>query len=349
MKIDDQNIAVRDVVCGPTSTAIIMSNNTAFTFGKNQNGQLGHGHRNDVLTPTLLNTPDSSPLHHDQISKIKLGANFSAIVDTNGDLYTCGYNGITLSEGIGCLGQGYVPEDYLDSPKLVESLVEDGCTVDQVSLGNAHMVVLTTEGEVLTCGSSQWGRVGNLDTEDQLYLEPVEMLESEKDICQIESGKDFSMALTKADGIIYSWGKNEKGQCGTGSGLSVEMYAMEPMPVPVEGMLEGRKVVKISAGQAHAAALTDKGELFVWGMGVHHQPDLITDLVHTNIVDVQCGNDCTFAIDDEGKLYAFGNTKTGVLGLGKQTKALTPTLVDGLVDKKVSLLSAGWNHVACLI
>lgn len=348
--IDNETVVVKDINCGPNATAVILSNNTAFTFGKNGNGQLGHSHRNDVLIPTMLNPPDSSPLQHDQISKIKIGSNFTAIVDMNGDLYTCGYNGSTLSEGIGCLGQGYFPEEYLDSPKLVESLVEDGCFVNQVEVGNSHMVVLTTEGEVLTCGSAQWGRIGNLESDDQLFLEPVEMLGSGTDVCQIETGRDFSMALTKKEGVVFTWGKNEKGQCGTGSGLSVEMYAMEPMPVPVEGMLEGRKVVKISAGDSHAAALTDKGELFVWGMGIHHQPDLVVDLAHANIVDVKCGKNVTFALDKDGKVYVIGNAKkTGVLGLGsKQTKSVTPTLLDGLTDKKISFLDVGWNHVACL-
>lgn len=301
-----------------------------------------------MLVPTLLNPPDSTPLHHDQISKIKLGTNFTAIIDTNGDLYTCGYNGSTLAEGIGCLGHGYFPEEYLNTPKLVDSLVEDGCSVDQVAVGNYHMVVLTTEGEVLTSGSAQWGRVGNLDTGDQLFLEPVEMLVSETDVCQIEAGESFSLALTKNDGIIFSWGENKKGQCGTGSGLSVEMYAMEPMPVPIEGMLEGRKVVKMSAGKSHAAALTENGEVFVWGMDIVHQPELVTDLAHANIVDVQCGHGYTMALDDEGKIYTLGKSKAGVLGIEKQTKTVTPTLIDAFLDKKVTKMFAGWNHAACL-
>ena len=346
---DNQNVSIRDVICGPTATAIILSNNTAFTFGSNWNGQLGHGHRNDVLIPTLLN-PDSdvTQLRHDQISTIKLSKNFTAIVDTNGDLYTCGFNGTKISEGIGCLGHGFLPEEIVDSPTLVESLVEDGCSVDQIAVGNSHMVVLTTEGEVLTCGSSQWGRIGNLDADDQVYLEPVELLVSETDICQIDSGRDFSLAL-KSDGVVFAWGKNEKGQCGTGSGLSVEMYAMEPMPVPIEGMLEGRHVVKISAGHSHAAAITDKGELFVWGMNIHHQPELVTELVQKKIVDVKCGRDYTIAIDDDGKIYSYGKkTSKGVLGLEKQNKALTYTMIDGLMDKKATLVSAGWESVACL-
>ena len=73
---DNQNVSIRDVICGPTATAIILSNNTAFTFGSNWNGQLGHGHRNDVLIPTLLNPDsDTTQLRHDQIATIKLSKN----------------------------------------------------------------------------------------------------------------------------------------------------------------------------------------------------------------------------------------------------------------------------------
>lgn len=344
----DASISIQDVVCGPTATAIITSENTAYMFGGNKCGQLGQGHQNDVLIPTLLSPPDSTPLHSNQIDKITLGQNMSAIMDTSGELYTMGYNGSTMKEGVGCLGHGYFPEEYLTNPTLVKSLVEDGCKAQQVVVGNDHMTVLTDEGEVLVAGSGGYGRCGNLDPLDQLFLEPVELLESESDICQIAGGKDFSLALTKKDGIIFAWGRNHKGQCGTGSGLSVEMYAMEAMPVPIEGMLEGRKVVKIAAGYSHAVALTEQGELFVWGMGTIHQPELVTALGGTKVKDFVCGQDYTIIVDEQGQLRSLGKGKTGVLGLASEKFAAEPTLVEGLIGKKVVKLSAGWKHVACL-
>mmetsp|Transcript_302 Transcript_302/g.501 ORF Transcript_302/g.501 Transcript_302/m.501 type:complete len:456 (-) Transcript_302:36-1403(-) len=344
----NESISIRDVVCGPTATAIITSENTTFMVGENKCGQLGQGHKNDVLIPTLLSPPDSTPLHYNEIDNIVLGQNMSAIIDKNGELYTMGYNGSTMKEGVGCLGHGYFPEEYLTIPTLVKSLVEDGCKAQQVVVGNEHMTVLTDEGEVLVAGSGGYGRCGNLDPVDQLFLEPVELLESESDICQIAGGKDFSLALTKKDGIIFAWGRNHKGQCGTGSGLSVEMYAMEAMPVPIEGMLEGRKVVKIAAGYSHAVALTENGELFIWGMGTIHQPELVTALGDTKVKDFVCGQDYTIIVDEQGQLRSFGRGKTGVLGLASEKFAAEPTLVEGMIGKKVVKLSAGWKHVACL-
>jgi len=346
--IDNKSTSVKNVHCGPTGTAVILSNNTCYTFGSNENGQLGHGHKKDVLVPTLLSLPDTSPLHHNEISQFVLGSKFSAIIDTNGDLYTFGYNGSIMGDGVGCLGQGYCKEEYVYTPTLVNSLVEDGCYASQVAIGNVHMTVLTTEGEVLTCGAGAYGRCGNLDPIDQLFLEPVELLVAHKDIVQIEGGVDFTIALTESDGIIYAWGRNHKGQCGTGSGLAVDIYAMEPMPMPIEGLLEGRKVTKIAAGNSHAAAITDKGELFTWGMGQTFQPEHISTLGHTKVVDIACGNDYTLAVGEDGKLYSFGKGKTGVLGLANEKTVWQPQLVEGMLGKKIVKVSAGYSHVACL-
>lgn len=347
--IDNKSVTVQSMHCGPTGTAVIFSDNTCCTFGQNESGQLGHGHNNAVLTPTFITPPDSTPLHSNEISQIALGANFSAIIDTHGDLYTCGHNGSTMQTGVGCLGHGYFQQEYLYTPTIVQSLVKDACYASQVAVGNFHMTVLTTEGEVLTCGAGAYGRCGNLDPVDQLFLEPVEMLAAEKDIVQISGGKDFTLALTGGDGIIFAWGRNHRGQCGTGSGLGVDMYAMEPMPMPIEGPLEGRKVVKIATGQSHAAAITDKGELFTWGMGQTFQPELITALGHTKVVDVACGHDYTIAVGQDGQTYSFGKGKTGVLGLASETSAPQPKVVEGLSGNEVVKISAGWTHAAVLV
>uniref|UniRef100_A0A7S2MGG3 RCC1-like domain-containing protein n=1 Tax=Helicotheca tamesis TaxID=374047 RepID=A0A7S2MGG3_9STRA len=342
---DGSPVTIAQIECGPTGTATILSDGRCFTYGSNKNGELGHGNKKDVLVPTELSVPESCPLSQSGVSTIKLGNNFSAIIDTNGDLYTFGFGGSTFSGGIGYLGHGD-GESYT-SPKLVESLVEDGCYADQVTVGESHMAVLTTEGEVLTCGAGSYGRLGNLETTDQLYLEPVDMLTSE-DIMQISGGSAFTLALSK-DGTIHGWGQNNKGQLGVGLGLGVDIYAMEALPRPIEAQLEGRRVVKVAAGHSHAAAVTDRGELFIWGSSVHWEPELMSNLLHTKIVDVVCGQNYTIALAKDGKMYSFGNGKTGVLGQASKSNFPNPTLVEGLADEVVVSMSAGWSHVACLV
>jgi alpha-tubulin suppressor-like RCC1 family protein len=73
-------------------------------------------------------------------------------------------------------------------------------------------------------------------------------------------------------------------QLGTGFGMAVDMYAMANFPTTVESdEFMGRKVVMIAAGDDHSACVTSGGELFVWGMNVKLEPELISSLMDTKV------------------------------------------------------------------
>ena len=94
MCLDNKATTIKSIHCGPTATACILSDGRCYLHGDNSSGQLGNNGTNDVLLPELLSPPDSSPLHSHQIESISLGSQFSAIIDTNGDLYTFGFGGV---------------------------------------------------------------------------------------------------------------------------------------------------------------------------------------------------------------------------------------------------------------
>lgn len=202
---DTNNASLEQIFCGATGTAMTLDDGRCFVFGSNKNGELGIGQG-----PKETTKPIHVPLA-DPVAKVSLGPNFSAFLTTTGDLYTCGYGGSAVN-GMGCLGQGNI--DTYHTPTLVNSLVEDGCYAADVHCGEYSMTVLTTEGEVLTSGAGSYGRLGNLETIDQLYLENVEMIACD-DVVQIAGGFAFSLALNKG-GIVHAWGRNNEGQLGTG-------------------------------------------------------------------------------------------------------------------------------------
>jgi len=337
------DVSIDQVVCGSSDTAIMLSDGRCYVCGENKNGQLGLGHKNPVPKFTLLELPPGENNEKVTVQSMSLGTNFSAVIDNNGDLYSFGYGGSTL-DGLGFLGHGD-GESYL-TPKLVTSLIEDGCFAQKVQVGKSHMTVLTTEGEVLTCGAGSFGRLGNLQThEDSLFLEPVEMLRT--GVTDIAGGKGFTMAL-KDDGVLYGWGEGGQGQLGTGFGLAVDMYAMASSPEPIEAdELLGRKVIKVATGATHTVCITEGGEVFQWGMTLFLEPVRVSELLHTQIVDVACGDNYSIALDENGQLYSWGKGKTGVLGQGSVTKLNQGQLIEALENKKVTSISAGWQHVAC--
>jgi alpha-tubulin suppressor-like RCC1 family protein len=337
--VTDLPFQVESVVCSSTDTAVISTDGDVYVSGTNKSGQLGLNHQKPIIELTKI--PD---LPH--AVKIALGPNNSAIITKEGDLYTCGFGG-SLVSGLGCLGHGGDGEDYLLEPKLVQSLVEDGCYAQDVVLGESHMTVLTTEGEILTTGASSYGRLGNGETSvDSLYLEPVEILQN---ATQIAGGKSFTLALS--DGVVYGWGRNQKGQLGTGFGLAVDMYSMEQVPCPIDAdELANRSVTKIAAGQDHAACVTTSGELFWWGNHLHLEPVRVSEVLHTKIIDVACGQNYTMALSEDNHIYVWGKGRTGVLGNGPNIKNLNQAqIIKTLADEKVVTMSAGWTHAACLV
>lgn len=77
------------------------------------------------------------------------------------------------------------------------------------------------------------------------------------------------------------------------------------------------------------------------------EPVRVSELLHTKIVDVACGENYSLALDEKGHLYSWGKGKTGVLGQGSVTKLNQAQQLEALEDKKITSISAGWQHVAC--
>ena len=73
---------------------------------------------------------------------------------------------------------------------------------------------------------------------------------------QIVCGRHHTAALTKA-GDLYTWGRNCCGQLGHGD--------MESRVIPTKVMsLDGIFIIKVICDQREMAAITDKGEVFMW-------------------------------------------------------------------------------------
>ena len=71
--------------CGAYHTITLSNDGTLHSFGKNDQGQLGLGHNNNISLPTpILNLP--------KISKISCGTNFAVCVDCEGFMWSFGSN-----------------------------------------------------------------------------------------------------------------------------------------------------------------------------------------------------------------------------------------------------------------
>lgn len=73
----------------------------------------------------------------------------------------------------------------------------------------------------------------------------------------VACGKNHTMCMT-VDGVVYSWGKNARGELGLGD-------TTERCVPTIVGTLRHTPVIIIACGQGTSAAYTEDGTLYMWG------------------------------------------------------------------------------------
>lgn len=91
-----------------------------------------------------------------------------------------------------------------------------------------------------------------------------------------------------ADGNVFTWGHNSFGQLGLKDEKTVAVR--RPTFVTFEA---GNFISDIACGFNHCLALTDRGELYVWGsrMGVYPNVELHYDYLKSNMNLLSIGMD----------------------------------------------------------
>lgn len=75
-------------------------------------------------------------------------------------------------------------------------------------------------------------------------------------------------------------------------------------------------------------------------------PERVPGLEGIKFVKVSAGHVHTLALTEDGRVYAWGNNKTGCVG-AENRGTCAPQLVEGLEGKKVIDISAGMESSGC--
>lgn len=348
----DEDETVVEFAGGQNHSLAVTSAGRLFAWGSAGYGKLGlGGDSGEVLLPKLV-----AELGDVEVVSAACGDNHSAVVDSDGGLYTWGFNGSFFSGG-GMLGHGN--RDAVATPKRVESLDEEGIQVRTVTAGELHTAILTIDGEVMTCGAGEYGRLGLGGALDEHTFLPVDYL-SDVDVTQLVSGHAFSIALTE-QGDLFGWGRNDQGQLGQGGTMSLDVYSMNADPVPINEFLAGDdmggsteiepgSIAFVAAGHSHAACVTKSGELYMWGMKTYLSPQKIevfkgdSDEPET-VQSVTLGQNFTVVTNATGEVFTFGNGNSKCLGHGDTKNSFQPKYVEALEGRPIAYLRAGHNHV----
>ncbi|XP_022989758.1 PH, RCC1 and FYVE domains-containing protein 1-like [Cucurbita maxima] len=169
--------AVVEVIVTQSSASI--SSGKLFTWGDGDKNRLGHGDKEPRLKPTCVPALIDYDFH-----KIACGHSLTVGLTTSGQVFSMG------STVYGQLGN---PSADGKIPCLVEDKLF-GESVEEVSCGAYHVVVLTSKNEVYTWGKGANGRLGHGDVEDRKTPTLVEALK-DRHVKYIACGSNYTAAI----------------------------------------------------------------------------------------------------------------------------------------------------------
>ena len=258
----------------------------------------------------------------------------------------------------GQLGNGG-DTDSLVPGEVDVSGVLAGKTVISVTRGDSFGMALCSNSMIASWGFNENGQLGNGSNASANLPVMVDFtgVMSGKIVTDISAGGDHTLALF-ADGTIAAWGVNSIGQLGNKS----QETSNVPVLVNTAGALAGRKVVAVSAGNAHSLALGSDGAVFAWGLNLEGQSGLLNNEVFIDeparvdstgvllgkmVIAVSAGANFSLALCSDGTVAGWGSNSMGQLGDGSFTGSASPVLVKTtgvLAGKKVVSVSAGGHH-----
>ena len=212
-----------------------------------------------------------------------------------------------------------------------------------VSSGARHTLILKSDGTVWATGDNTYGELGNGDASGTAKLNPVQVMVGGSTpltgIVNVAAGTDESFAVDTS-GDVWAWGYNVHGELALG-GTSNAPYAARITSLS--------NAIGIASTQYHTLVLQANGS--VWGFGVNTsgqvgdgatasyvtQPTKVIAPTGQSgslgsIVAVATGANHSLALDNSGKVWAWGADGTGQLGDADSTLTSQSAPVSVLKD-----------------
>uniref|UniRef100_A0A8C9JAH7 X-linked retinitis pigmentosa GTPase regulator n=1 Tax=Panthera tigris altaica TaxID=74533 RepID=A0A8C9JAH7_PANTA len=217
-----------------------------------------------------------------------------------------------------------------------------------LSCGDEHTAVVTGNNKLYMFGSNNWGQLGLGSKSTVSKPTCVKALKPEK-VKFAACGRNHTLVSTEG-GKVYAAGGNNEGQLGLGDTEERNTFHL------ISFFTSQHKIKQLSAGSNTSAALTEDGELFMWGDNSEGQIGLkdVTNVcvpqqvtVGKPISWISCGYYHSAFVTTEGELYTFGEPESGKLGLPNQLLCnhRMPQPVPGIPEKVVQVACGGGHTV----
>lgn len=384
---------------------VIDSEGKVYAWGRNNHGELGNGTTEDVTIPTCISDIENSALNGKVIIDIQSEAGGSTFaIDNEGKVYSWGAENTSGQLGNGTTNKNYIPicisdlEDHIFNNKKISQIDFGGIygSTNGIPFNNEYVAFIDDQGKVYTCGYNRYGELGNGNkvmssvpicisdiVESSLYGKKIIEVnmsagnaidengnihywgsEQLLPICKVnveESTLEYKNIVQKLEYSVDSSGCNvlvldNKGKIYTASedGTVICMNDTEG------SALSGKNIVHIEGemfyGESSGQALDDQGKVYTWGDNEYGQlgngttessdtpiciSNISKNILNGKNIKSVLGRYSIYALDNEGKVYAWGRNSDGQLGNGTTENITMPICINdiensGLKDKKIA-------------
>ncbi|XP_054026823.1 regulator of chromosome condensation [Dryobates pubescens] len=341
---------------GGMHTVCLSQSGKVYTFGCNDEGALGRdtSAEGSEMRPGLVELQE-------KVVQVSAGDSHTAALTEDGRVFVWG----SFRDNNGVIGL-LEPMQTSSVPVPLQLPVP----VVKVASGNDHLVMLTVDGDLFTCGCGEQGQLGRVPEVFanrggrkglQRLLQPQQVpvrgrggrgrMRFQDAFC----GAYFTFAISR-QGQVYGFGLSNYHQLGT--------QGTEPCFSPQNLTCfknSTKSWVAFSGGQHHTVCVDSEGRAYSLGraeygrlgLGAGAQerssPTAIAEL--PSVASVACGASVGYAVSTDGRAFAWGMGTNYQLGTGEEEDVWSPVEMTGkqLENRWVLAVSSGGQHTVLLV
>jgi alpha-tubulin suppressor-like RCC1 family protein len=217
----------KQVSAGILHTAAIKTDGTLWTWGYNNNGQLGDNSVSNKSSPVQTISFGTN------WKQVVCGSSHTAAIKTDGTLWLWGDN-----------LYGQLGDNSISDKSSPVQTISFGTNWKQVVCGSTYTAAIKTDGTLWLWGRDNYGQLGDNSVSNK--SSPVQTISAGTNWKQVSSGAGHTAAI-KTDGTLWLWGLNGFGQLGDNS--------ISNKSSPVQTVSAGSNWKQVYCGDNHTTAV----------------------------------------------------------------------------------------------